>query len=286
MGWQLLATAQIFFSSFDALLQRKLAKVDNVSAHTKSTFAHVGVLTIGACYAAFTGGVSLNFDNIAYVYAISSALLIALGSIAIFIAAESLDAANLNIIIMLRAVGVTIVASVLLGETLSPYQLLGATLIMLAGFIASHPDRGEKVRKSRGVSMALLGVAFFSVGLVLEKATIDEMGLSTYVLIGWGLQLFFVTFLSMKRIRNDGIRNIKILAPKMMMLGIMTGLGGLTYVAALSLSDNTPLVVSFLNLKVLLVILGGYIFLREKKGMHHKIIGGILALGGVMLLVL
>ncbi len=286
MVWQFLAFLQVLFSSSNALLQRRLAKVDNVSAHTKSTFAHMGVLVIGAGYVAYKGGVSINFENSAYFYALSSAFLIALGSIAIFTAAESLDAANLNIIIMLRAVGVLIVASFLLDETLNIYQILGAMLIMVAGYIASHPDRGEKIKKSKGVAMALIGVALFSVGLVLEKAAINEMGLEAYILIGWGLQLFFVTLLSVKRIRSDGGKNIRRLAPKMMLLGVLTGLGGLTYVIALTLSDNTPLVVSFLNLRVVLIIIGGYFFLKERKGMHHKIAGGIIAIAGVILLVL
>lgn len=257
-----------------------------VSAHTKSTFAHIGVVVVGATYALAKGGVSLEFDNIGYFYAVSSALLIAIGSISIFKAAETLDAANLNIIIMLRAVGVMIVAAVLLGETLSRTQLIGAILIMSAGYIASRPDRGEKIRHSKGVAAALTGVALFSVGLVLEKASVDIMGVETYFLIGWSMQLLFVALLSVKHIKADGRKNITKLVPRMALLGFLTGLGGLTYILALAWSDNTPLVISFLNLKVILIILGGYIFLKERKGMHHKIVGGLLATLGVILLTL
>ncbi len=286
MGWQFFAVIQVFLSSTDSLLQRSIAKVHGVSSHTKAALSHVGIFLTGVAWATFSGDISFEFDSIALIYAAVAAFLIALGAISIFTAAESLDAANLNIIYMLRAVGVMVIAGFALNETLSIYQIIGAVLIIIAGYVASHPDRGEKKLKPKGVVFALIGTALFSVGLVFEKASIDEMGLNTYLLIGWGLQLLFLMLLSAKWIYKDKNKKIIRLMPKMLAFGFLAGLGGLTYLAAITLSDNTPLVVSFINIKVILVIIGGYIFLKERKGMHHKIAGGILALAGVTLLVL
>lgn len=227
MGWQFLAVIQVFVSSSDALLQRSIAKTKGASSHTKATLSHVGVVLVGLIWVLSAGGVSLQFNSIAYVYVIASALLIALGVISLFKAAETVDAANLNIIIMLRAVGVMVVAAIFLDETLSIYQLLGAVLIMLAGYIASHPDKGEEGLRNKGVLFALIGVIFFSVGLVLEKASMDIMGYETYILIGWGLQLTFLLLFSTKYIARDGRKKIVPLIPKLAVFGFFSGTGRL-----------------------------------------------------------
>lgn len=287
MGWQFFATAHILLSVVDALLQRSAAKLPGLNYRSKASLVHLlGIFPMGLGWAIIKGNVDLGFALIGWVLAAFVGLFIALGSLAVWKAAETVDAANLNIIIMLRAVVIAIIAAIFLSEKMTLLQIAGAALIILAGFIASHADGKEKSLNRKGVLLAALGAVLFGIALTLEKATLDLMTYETYLVVGFGFQALVLFIFGAKSLRDDGAKKIRKFVPRLTLLGVLVGASGMLYLAAVTQSDNVPLVASFINLKVVGVVIGGYIFLNEKGGLKHKIAGAALALLGFILLVI
>lgn len=171
--------------------------------------------------------------------------------------------------------------SLVLGETLTVPQLVGAAFIIsasvLAAFAAKAKARNQTIQPGT-IKLVLFAALILSIGLVTEKAVLEHMDLGAHFIYGIGMQALFITLIALKdtnkkvwkAITRSDIRNNVVVG----MLGIM---GGMSYLYTVTAADNISLIVSLNSFVLPLTALGSYWLLGERE--DQKKLWGSIVLG-------
>ncbi len=288
MTWQLAILIHQILETIFALVYRDYAK-----KHPKDHFVTNAVMYLatvvpfGIVWSIAQGGFSLDFPVSIWWFFGLTGLLLALGNIASFKANTKVEASQFAIITRFRVIVIVVASWLLLGDTLTFLQFLGACIVFGSSLSVVFLTR-RKTRKSKvGIFtiIAILSAVFMGLGITSEKYVLSSVNLATYVVIGWGLQAFFMTLLANRQlarvpvlIKDGSIKTI-------LLLGGLRTIAGFCFINALQLSNNASLIGSIAALQVILVVIGGYIFLNEKKYGVQKFVAASVAFIGVILLV-
>ena len=288
MTWQLAILIHQILETIFALVYRDYAK-----KHPKDHFVTNAVMYLatvvpfGIVWSIAQGGFSLDFPVSIWWFFGLAGLLFALGNIAAFKANTKVEASQFAIITRFRVVVIVAASWLLLGDTLTPLQFLGACIVFGSSLSAVLLTRQKKRKSKVGIYtvIAVLSAVFMGLAITSEKYILSSVNLATYVVIGWGLQAFFMTLLANRQlarvpalIKDGSIKTI-------LLLGGLRTVAGFCFINALQLSDNASLIGSIAALQVILVVIGGYIFLNEKKYGVQKFVAASAAFIGVILLV-
>jgi len=288
MTWQLAILIHQILETIFALVYRDYAK-----KHPKDHFVTNAVMYLatvvpfGIVWSIAQGGFSLDFPVSIWWFFGLTGLLLALGNIASFKANTKVEASQFAIITRFRVIVIVVASWLLLGDTLTPLQFLGACIVFGSSLSAVLLTRQKKRKSKVGIYtlIAVLSAVFMGLAITSEKYILSSVNLATYVVIGWGLQAFFMTLLANRQltrvpalIKDGSIKTI-------LLLGGLRTVAGFCFINALQLSDNASLIGSIAALQVILVVIGGYIFLNEKKYGVQKFIAASAAFMGVLLLV-
>ncbi len=286
MTWQLAILIHQILETIFALVYRDYAK-----KHPKDHFVTNAVMYLatvvpfGIVWSITQGGFSLDFPVSIWWFFGLAGLLFALGNIAAFKANTKVEASQFAIITRFRVVVIVAASWVLLGDTLTPLQFLGACIVFGSSLSAVLLTRQKKRKSKVGIYTLIAVLSAVFMGLASEKYILSSVNLATYVVIGWGLQAFFMTLLANRQltrvpalIKDGSIKTI-------LLLGGLRTVAGFCFINALQLSDNASLIGSIAALQVILVVIGGYIFLNEKKYGVQKFVAASAAFMGVLLLV-
>lgn len=267
MTWQLAILIHQILETIFALVYRDYAK-----KHPKDHFVTNAVMYLatvvpfGIVWSITQGGFSLDFPVSIWWFFGLAGLLFALGNIAAFKANTKVEASQFAIITRFRVVVIVAASWVLLGDTLTPLQFLGACIVFGSSLSAVLLTRQKKRKSKVGIYtlIAVLSAVFMGLAITSEKYILSSVNLATYVVIGWGLQAFFMTLLANRQlarvpalIKDGSIKTI-------LLLGGLRTVAGFCFINALQLSDNASLIGSIAALQVILVVIGGYIFLNER----------------------
>jgi len=288
MTWQLAILIHQILETIFALVYRDYAK-----KHKKDHFVTNAVMYLttvvpfGIIWSISQGGFSLNFPTSIWWFLGLAGLLFALANITAFKASTKVEASQFAIITRFRVVIIIAASWILLGDTLTSLQLLGAFIVLGSSLFAALLTRQKKRKSKMSVytAIAVISAVFIGLGITSEKYILSSVNLATYVVIGWGLQAFFMTLLANRQlaripvlIKDGSIKTI-------LLLGGLRTIAGFCFISALQLSNNASLIGSIAGLQVILVVIGGYIFLNEKQYGVQKFIAASAAFVGVLLMV-
>lgn len=288
MTWQLAILIHQILETIFALVYRDYAKKHPKDHFVTNVVMYLAtVVPFGIVWSITQGGFSLDFPVSIWWFFGLAGLLFALGNIAAFKANTKVEASQFAIITRFRIVVIVAASWVLLGDTLTPLQFLGACIVFGSSLSAVLLTRQKKRKSKVGIYtlIAILSAVFMGLAITSEKYILSSVNLATYVVIGWGLQAFFMTLLANRQlarvpalIKDGSIKTI-------LLLGGLRTVAGFCFINALQLSDNASLIGSIAALQVILVVIGGYIFLNEKKYGVQKFVAASAAFVGVLLLV-
>lgn len=288
MTWQLAILTHQILETIFALVYRSYAK-EHPKDHfvTNAVMYLATVVPFGIIWSMTQGGLSLNFSSHIWWFFGLAGLLFALGNIAAFKANTKVEASQFAIITRFRVVVIVAASWLLLGDTLTPLQFLGACIVFGSSLFAVLLTRQKKRGGKIGIYtiIAVLSAVFMGLAITSEKYILSSVNLATYVVIGWGLQAFFMALLANRQlarvpklVKDGSIKTI-------LLLGGLRTVAGFCFINALQLSNNASLIGSIAALQVILVVIGGYIFLNEKKHGVQKFLAASAAFIGVILLV-
>ncbi len=270
------------------LIYRNYAKKHTQDYYVTNAVMYLAtVVPFGIIWSAAQGGVSFDFSNDIWWFFGLAGLLFALGNIAAFKANTKVEASQFAIITSFRTVVVVIVSWLLLGERLTTVQMIGATIVFAANIGIISLNRRPDAKSNPGFYAMIAAVAAVLMGLAVanEKYILNSVDSATYVVIGWGLQAVFMIVLANRQlvrvpqlVKDGSIKTI-------LLLGALHTVAGFCFINALQLSDNAALIASIAALQIILVTIGGYIFLNEKKHGVQKFVAASAAFVGVILLV-
>lgn len=288
MTWQLAILIHQILETIFALVYRDYAKKHKKDHFVTNAVMYLAtVVPFGIVWSIAQGGFSLDFPVSIWWFFGLAGLLFALGNIAAFKANTKVEASQFAIITRFRVVVIVAASWLLLGDTLTPLQFLGACIVFGSSLSAVLLTRQKKRKSKVGIYtvIAVLSAVFMGLAITSEKYILSSVNLATYVVIGWGLQAFFMTLLANRQlarvpalIKDGSIKTI-------LLLGGLRTVAGFCFINALQLSDNASLIGSIAALQVILVVIGGYIFLNEKKYGVQKFVAASAAFIGVILLV-
>lgn len=290
MTWQLAILTHQILETIFALVYRDYAKKHPRDHFVTNAVMYLAtVVPFGIVWSITQSGFSLDFPVSMWWFFGLAGLLFALGNIAAFKANTKVEASQFAIITRFRVIVIVAASWFFLGDTLTPLQILGASIVFGSSLFAVWLTRQKKKKNKSRIGfytmIAVLSAVFMGLAIVNEKYILNSVTLATYVVIGWGLQAFFMTLLANRQLArvpkliSDG--SIKTI----LLLGGLRTVAGFCFINALQLSDNASLIGSIAALQVILVVIGGYIFLNEKKYGVQKFVAASAAFIGVILLV-
>jgi drug/metabolite transporter (DMT)-like permease len=202
-----------------------------------------------------------------------------------FKASKDVDAGLYTILNNLTPIVTIIAATTLLNESLNNQQLLGATIIISSTILATVPRLRHRVTSSsKGLVYALMSVSLLGMAIVYERWMLTRMDFGAYLVFGWGAQTLWMTILAWPERKHIGFFRKKKNFWSAFAYGATNALKGLSFVAALKLSNNASVVGASASFMAILVVMAAYIVLKEKEWLWFKIAAAVLGASGLIIL--
>lgn len=289
LSWPLLMLLQNTFASIYALQSRKLA------AKYKKAHFQILAAVFGCVYVVFLVYAFLNIHQINLSSAMKYSQMIALTGILFtiwtvltFIIFRYVDAAIGTLLSALNLIAVVIVASVVIHESLTPLQALGAALLIGSIFIVGHMHK-TKLKKHNwqlGLTLTIVASIFFGFAIASEKFLLGEIGMPTYAVFGIGAQMLPLLLLALLYRRSE-FRHFrkKAFRRDVALMGFVRGGAGILFVVSLVKADNASLIGVMSGVKIILTTILAAILLKELMFIKRKIVAAVIASIGVGLMV-
>lgn len=278
MSWIILAIINVFGLSLSTLFQRVAMKNEQNDAVISSIIFQYLSTIITFTYA-LTRGYTLPPIPLLPYFFISGALYAA-GTLAFFRAMQTIEASE-SAILTGSGVIVTIVASfVFLGDRLRPEQLFGAFLI-LASVVIINFSR-HILRMKQGSWLALLGTALYGLAVVSDTYIINHYNAVSFLPLICFISGTLLLFSHLKKTRAliSGIRHID---KNLIIFIALYSVQSISFYMALERGALVSQMSTIARASIVLTVLLGAIFLKERDRMPKKIIGAILTTIGVLL---
>jgi hypothetical protein len=279
---------QNVFASVTALQARRMA-----STYTGAHFQILAGAFVVA-YFIFGGYALLSWQQISLASALAYAPQIILSSVAFtiwnaltFLVFRYVDAAIGSLFTTLNLVAVVIISSLTINETLTSMQLVGAVVLFAAILIVllSHLSKAKRHRWEIGLILTIIGSLAFGAAIASEKYLLDQIGLPTYGVFGFGVQVFMLVILALLfRPKHFALYKNSSFVKNVIGLGVVRAGAGLLFVIALVMADNASLVGVLSGLKIIITAILAGVFLHETQLMGRKLVAAMVAFVGVGLM--
>lgn len=157
---------------------------------------------------------------------------------------------------------------ILLNETLSFTQLIGAFFIIgaavLSAFAARRKTQIQNIQPGT-VRLVIIAAVVLSMGLLAEKAALGHMQIGAYFIFGIGSQALFMAMIASRdftqqvrtKISRTDIRNIACVS-------VLSAFSGFLYLYTLNTANNISLIISLSSFVLPLTALASYWLLHER----------------------
>lgn len=195
MNWLILVLIAVFSGSSHIYIDNYISDFyfKGRGAVAQKMFFTVTLVLLAIILAAIAGPVFFSFEPVTYLLLFSAGLLASLSGIPYYRALELDDSTNLGIFIQIAPILYLIFGWLLLGDSISPLQLVAFAIIMVAPFliIATTGKRSRKV-KLRAVFYAFLYVLLGVLGnltFIKESSScnVDFLSGMALVMLGKGI---------------------------------------------------------------------------------------------------
>jgi drug/metabolite transporter (DMT)-like permease len=239
---------------------------------------------IGFLYSfTFHPNLAIGWPNLAII-AIGS-LIFPIVNIVAFKANKDVDVGVYSIIANLMPVITIITAWGLLGDTLTPRQMLGAAILLFSSIIIMLPQLSHRSRSSvKGMLLAVLSTVLLGLGITYERFVLGRIDFGAYLVIGWGAQSLWMLALAwperhkLKKLMGEGKWK------RIYAYTLSTTFRSLCFITALRLAQNASLVSSAISFTAVMVVLAGYIYLKEKEWVWLKVGSALVGTAGLIIL--
>lgn len=290
MLWAVAMLIHTFLASLRSVQSRRigLSKQD-LSAYALFV-SFFGVGTLGIIYSMVSEG---NPDHGAALnkigYLIIGGLLFASVNYLVFRLFRAAPASMVVILSLLNTVSVVVLSVVLLGETLTNKQWVGAVLLVSSAIFAKWLSVKKKKNttniKVKIVAVAILVALMYGLAMVNEKYLIDRIGVETYLLYGWGFQAVASIIIAFKLGLTNQIKTTTKNHINVWAVGLLLPISGAFFIISLTESDSVSLSSIGSSLKLVFALVLAYVILHERRDTFLKAISVVFAVIGFTLLV-
>lgn len=269
------------------LLKRRIAQADSVPPSITNLISYaVGVMPLSLIV-----GLLLPHH---VEWSLWTVLLLILegGFISVFMwlsmrAMKLLPTAYFQTVFQVSTIVIILLGWLLLNETLTPLQGIGAVLIFTSALLAiwapvrAHRKGNGTVEHFRaGVILSAASAVAIGIGLVAEKAALAYMDLGAYFIVGFGAQTIGLLVLAAPHFKKHPLHKLsrKVIKDSVI-LGFTTNFIGYTYLYSLQASNNISLITALKAFGLPLTAIAAHYILRERD--DNKLLWAAMALGVV-----
>jgi drug/metabolite transporter (DMT)-like permease len=271
------------FSVASKLLSRRLS----ISYGTQSTLVMFAAATITLIIGPDIGGIS--FGGLGRTWPTASAMIASttLGNILFFKGLQRLDATTAQIAFSTIVVWAALLSWLVLGDRFSFMQLLGIVLLIVAILITQNHDGEREI--DAGIVLMIASAACFATFQVTSADLAETMTPATYLLLAHGGAAVLIGAIYARRIKSDLpiLRAHVAAALRSVLYAAVTLLSFYSFsYYAFQEAPSRGVVVLLLTTQVVLSVMLGIVFLRERARMPFKIYSAIIALIASVLIAL
>lgn len=267
MDWQLATAISIMANVITTLIQRGYSKVSTAPATYPTAASYLfGVMPIGLLAGLLIFPHHIKWSTWLVSLIVIQGIAMAISGWTGFKAAGQMSVAPMQTINRLSQITVVILGWSLLSERLSHYQLIGATVILIAAIAAAWAPKDRKIRLTKKSTLLSASSAIaLGIGLVCEKAMLNHVEIGAIFLIAWGGQTISMIILASFNFSKKAVSNFYkhelVYSTKM---GLANGFSGVFYVYAIKHSDSVSLIQSLAAVSLPLTVMGAHFLLKEK----------------------
>lgn len=170
-------------------------------------------------------------------------------------------------------------ATMLLGESLSSKQLLGTALLLVAIVLISKKHQIGRFKFDKYFMLMLLSGVFLAGSLTAERYLQKVTGFTAGTMLSWWAQCAALGLAAII-FKSKTVYSLK----DTLITGLFRYLQSLSYVILIFAVGNLSLVSAVTTFKVVIIFVAGAIFLKEREDLPRKIIGSLVAVGGLLLM--
>lgn len=182
-----------------------------------------------------------------------------------------------------RVIFLLILSVIFLAESLSIEKVLGTILVFIGIFTLTY-QKGNFLNKIRekGIMLVFLSAFLYSIASILDKAALKYFSAGTYgFLVYFVPAIMFIPFITNKKAEIGNLFKNSIFL--VLVSAFVSFLAYFFRLKAFSLAD-VSLVFPITRLSVLIGVISGIIFLKERENILRKIIASIIVIIGVVLI--
>ncbi|HAM37133.1 TPA: hypothetical protein DCP76_00635 [Patescibacteria group bacterium] len=230
-----------------------------------------------------TTGIIFSTNTIDWMFLVVGGILCAFCFWGAFISIRNLPVSEQILLSRFSVLTYTIGGFLILGETVTQLKLIGILLI-LSGVLVSSVRKGKFVF-NKWALMQLLASFGFGLNVLIDNHVSINFSSGLYVALNLGITSIFLVVIALC---SGALKGIKDVPKRYTLYSAITGIFSLIgYYLVIRCYDLGGLVVvtgALSQLRLVIVILYGYLVLKEKNDLFVKILGIITVVGGLILL--
>jgi uncharacterized membrane protein len=280
MNWLIFASISITSIAIANLFQKIAMKKKDSDPVISSIVFQLLVTLITLIFAIFNG---FKIPELSlWPFFLIASIFYAFGTLFIFKAIKTIEASELSIVAGIGSFATIISAFIFLGERLKLIQLLGVFLTIISVVIIKKVK--HKVKVDKGLLFALIGNSLYGLAITVDTYILKSYDAISYTpIISFipGLILCLIYFSKIKSIVNNLKQSFDI---NLGIYSLLYGIQAVTYFLAIQNGALASQISSIFKIEIVLTVILGAIFLKERKNLVIKILGLIFALGGAFLI--
>lgn len=274
--WLFLALAAALLSGANTLLNRVV-----MLRHKEWwTFALAFQLIGAVLFLPFLAGGQLPSEPLPWALALVASVLWAAIAVIAFKSYHYAEVSLRTPVTRLRIILIVLFA-VSVGEAVSANKLLGALVVFAGVVVATWKEKPLGSFGEKGVQLALVVAFLTAAAYVVDKAASPSFSSAAYSFLQFALPAAWIWLAMPKHLE---LRSIK---PQLAIVALTALLGAAYYWMQIAAYQTGPvsIVAPVVELSSLVAVVGGIVFLGERRHWGRKIIGVIIACAGAAIMV-
>jgi len=281
MTWFLFTILSIVFRSAYGVMTKVLSNRLEVSIYTQATLLSFSGAILSLLIAPLVGGLQIHFEHVSLLAVALVILGQGLGNITYFAAIRNLTNGTAQIAFSSILIFNTFLSLVFLNLHLSPLNIFGLVLLMLA-ILSVVSGKIELHRK--GVALMVLAAFLFSIFQLASAELSKQVGAATYLIIAYLGAAAIVAVLKWRAVSKD-LRKTSLRILRIPLLTALPSLGNFLFAYyAYREAPQPAKVAMLLTSQVVLTVLLSYFFLHEKSHVGRKALAALLVVISAVLI--
>lgn len=282
MSWLWLTAISVVFRSVYGMMTKVLSNKLEVSVYTQAAVLSLAAVVLSLLMSPFFGGVHVDVEHVSWTAIGLITIGQGFGNITYFAAIKNLTGGTAQIAFSSILVFNTLLAVLFLSLHLSPVNVFGIVLLLLA--ITSVVSGKIELRR-KGVLLMVLSALCFSVFQLSSSELSKQVGPATYMVIAYSGSVVVIALLKWRVIWRDVRKADRALLVKVPLLTALPSLGNFLFAYYAYRSAPEPAKVAMLlTAQVVLNVFLSYWFLKERGHLWRKVIAAVLVVVSAILI--